>query len=133
MCLFRKAPVQQFVKKAFRLVATVVTYVLLPDAGDDPDILQHPLLDERGFEQTEEEEGEAPSILQLKAEWPLEDHEETRKPYRTLSASVPDATLIVWTVVERFQQIEHLRTDVYRGGTRVSGFERGFVYNVGRG
>jgi hypothetical protein len=75
--------------------------------------------------------GDVRAALRFSVARPLEDHERLDAPCRDLSSAFPEATVILYEVEERFDQIEHLRSVVFVGGRRAGHIEHGSIFSVG--
>lgn len=114
-------------------MASLTTYLLVSNPSDLDAVETHPVIEEEGFEVRQRWEGEEEEIPSLKfvLTLPLEEQPELEEPTRKLSSAFPEATIIVCKVEERFNQIDHLQTNVFIDGRRAGEFEQGYILNVG--
>lgn len=114
-------------------MASRVTYLLVSDPDDPEAVRNHPAIDEAGFEYRasfDEGEGTRPA-LQFVVGHPIDDLDEVMDSCRALSAAFPAASVVVCEVEERFDQVERLKTKVFRDGDAAGEIEHGYVYNIG--
>lgn len=114
-------------------MATIVTYLLVSNPADPEAVRSHPFVQEHGFEPEpiEEDEDEALPALRFAVASVLEESTSLKGPCRELSAAFPEATVTFCEVVERFDQVEHLRSVVFIGGRQAGEIEHGYVFNIG--
>jgi len=116
-------------------MATVTTYLLVSGPSAPEAVREHDLFEEYEFEHRETiESGEQQlPALQFALKYPLEEAVELTEAIRQFSKEVPDATVVLCEVEERFDQVERLQMIVFRDGKRGGDIEHGFIYNVGSG
>lgn len=113
-------------------MASLTTYLLVSGTDAPRDIETHPTLEsyEWAVRDVTDDEGTVPRIT-LVHDCPLEDRVDLSEPARALSDALPDATVILSVVEERFDHIERLETVLYRDGNKAGNIEHGYVFNVG--
>lgn len=116
-------------------MADITTYLLVSGAADPESVPDHTLFAEYAFDHLETTEGgdqQLPSHT-FALQHPLDETIEIEEPVRRFSGDVPQATVVVCTVEERFDQVERLEVNVYRDGQKGSDLEHGYIFNVGPG
>lgn len=113
-------------------MASRTSYLLISNISNIDAIQDHSFIEEQGFELREKWEGEGviPSLKFILTR-SLEETEDIEESTRNFSSSFPDATVILCEVEERFNQIDHLQTNVFIDGQRAGEFEQGYILNVG--
>ena len=115
-------------------MAALTTYILVSGVEAPRDLETHPALEAYDLEVRDETTGEdAPSRITFVHESALEDRVDLHEPARALSAAVPEASVVLSVVEERFDHIERLETVLYRDGNKAGRIEHGYVFNVGQG
>jgi len=114
-------------------MASRVTYLLVSDPTDPEAVRNHPAIEEAGFEHRtsfDDGEGTRPA-LQFVVGHPIDDLSDVTDACRSLSAAFPTAFVVVCEIEERFDQVEHLKTQVFKEGEAAGEIEHGYVYNIG--
>lgn len=114
-------------------MATLITYVLVANSKEADDVEDHTLFSEYEFEHRETVgmgEEQVPSVL-FRIEQALEEQVDLEEPLRKLSRDFPNSTVVICEVEERFEQVEHLQTNVFIDGKRAGNVEHGYIFNVG--
>ncbi len=116
-------------------MATLTTYLLISGASDLEAVQEHDLISECNFECRERSEAgdEQLPAVQFALEEPLDEADDLEESARQLSTDVPDASVVLCEVEERFDQVERLQMVVFRDGKRGSDLEHGYILNVGSG
>jgi hypothetical protein len=116
-------------------MATLTTYLLISGTNDLEAVQEHELISDRDFECRDRgEAGDAQmSAVQFALEEPLDEADDLEESVRQFSTDVPDATVVLCEVEERFDQVERLRMVVFRDGKRGGDLEHGYIFNVGSG
>ena len=116
----------------FRM-ATVTTYLLISGSGEGDQIRSHQLLDRYDFQEREASpsaDRQLPTVVFV-LEQPLEDVDDLEEEILAFSADIPDATVVLCEVEERFDQIERLNLVVFEDGKRGGDVEHGYLFNIG--
>lgn len=116
-------------------MATITTYLLVsgpeaPEAVSDHEVFAEYAFDHRGTQAAGEQQ--LPAVT-FALEQPLEEAADLDAAVRDLSADLPEATVVLCEVEERFDQVERLQVYVYRNGKRGGTLDHGYVFNVGPG
>lgn len=114
-------------------MATSITYLLVANPKEPGDVQHHTLFSEYEFEHREtitKDEDQVPSVL-FRIEQALEEQVDLEEPVRKLSRDFPNSTVVICEVEERFEQVEHLQTNVFINGKRAGNVEHGYIFNVG--
>jgi hypothetical protein len=116
-------------------MATLTTYLLVSGVENLESVRSHDVFEQYAFdEQDARNPGDGqPAALRFALEQPLEESTELEEALRQLSADLPDASVVVCEVEERFDQIERVQVAVYQDGNRGGALEHGYVFNVGAG
>ena len=114
-------------------MASITTYLLVSGPAKPEAVPDHDLFDDYEFDRREMQEageGQLPALT-FSLQHPLEEPVDLAEPVRRFSRDVPDATVVLCTTEERFDQVEHLDVRVFRDGKRGGDFEHGYIFNVG--
>jgi hypothetical protein len=115
-------------------MASLTTYLLVSGAEDLDEVRQHPVVAERDLDVHDSADPETGSasltFVDTAALEEAADHDETAQ---TLSSAFPSAVVQLCVVEERFDQVERLRTVLYRNGTSAGEIEHGYIFNIGSG
>lgn len=114
-------------------MATITTYLLVWGTEESDLVRSHELFDEYDFEQMETYDAEPPKhpTVKFALEKPLDEAVDVEEEVRDYSTTVPDASVLLCTVEERFDQIERMQLVVFRDGKRGGGIEHGHFFQVG--
>jgi len=113
-------------------MAGLTTYVLVSGVDDPEDVNTHPILAEHELEVHDSADSEVETArITFVESTALEDAEDLSDVARDLSAAFPTAVVQLCVVEERFDQVERLRTVLYRDGTHAGEIEHGYVFNIG--
>jgi hypothetical protein len=114
-------------------MATITTHLLVSGPSRLDGLSAHDLFGEYGFEErgTHEAGPEHLPAAKFVLKQPLEEAQHLEEEVRRFSTDVPDATVILCEVEERFDQVERLQIVVFRDGKRGGDVEHGYVFNVG--
>lgn len=114
-------------------MAALKTYLLISGLESPAPVSDSPLVEKYGFEhrETREPGPEQRASVTFVVERSLEETVDLEAPLRKLSTTLPDATIIVCEVEERFDQVERFHMQVYRDGKKGGSVEHGYIFNVG--
>jgi len=115
-------------------MATRTTYLLVSGVDNPEDVRSHSIVAEHGLEVHDggETKAEGPTVTFVK-DAALEDADDLSEGARTLSSAFPAAVVQLCVVEERFDQVEHLRSVLFREGSHAGEIEHGYVLNIGAG
>lgn len=114
-------------------MAATTTYVLVSGLDDVETVVDHPIVSEYDLDHQETFEADDRQVpaVRFALEQPLEEGLDLTEPVRSLSEDVPNASVILCEVEERFDQVERLRTRVFIGGKKAGKLEHGYIFNIG--
>jgi len=110
------------------------TIYLLVSGVKEPDTVQsHSLFEIYDFDVRErfETSSDQHAALTFAVEQPIEEPVDLEGEVRQFSADVPEATVVMCEVEERFDQVERLQVNVFSNGKQGGDIEHGYVFNVG--
>lgn len=115
-------------------MASLTTYLLVSGIEDPHDVNTHPIVAERDLEQHDAMDSEADlETVVFVDSAALEDAEDLSDAARELSSAFPSSMVQLCVVEERFDQLERVRTVLYRDGAHAGEIEHGYVLNIGSG
>ena len=114
-------------------MAAITTYLLISGIEEPGVVQSHALFEEHDFELRDrfEPDGEQLPALQFAMEHPIEEAVDLEEDIRQLSVDVPEATVVMCEVEERFDHVERLQLNVFSNGKRGGNIEHGYVLNIG--
>lgn len=114
-------------------MAATTTYLLVSGLEDPESIRSHPLFETHDFELRERLEASSDQLdaLTFAVKQPIEEAVDFKDEVQQLSADVPEATVVICEVEERFDQVERLELNVFSNGKQGGDIEHGYVFNVG--
>jgi len=113
-------------------MASLTTYLLVSGVDDPEELTTHQVIEDCDLDVHTPADPEADIVTVTFVDAsPLEEAEDLDGPARELSAAFPTAVVQVCVVEERFDQVERVRTVLYRDGTHAGEIEHGYVFNIG--
>lgn len=114
-------------------MAQVTTYLLVSGLKEDEHPKNLPILKKSEFEIEKEfrEKTTSCDAVRFSFQCPIEEHESKEGMASELSNTLPESTVTLCAMEERFGQIERIQTTVFRDGCYAGGIEHGSLYNVG--
>lgn len=114
-------------------MATITTYLLVSNPDHPEAVREHSLFSAFDFDHRETIESGQRQLpaLRFAIQHRLEEDVELEEAVRRFSRDVPEATVVLSEVEERFDQVERLQVVVFRDGKRGGNVEHGYIYNVG--
>lgn len=114
-------------------MATRTTYLLISGISDLDHGRNLPVFSEYNLEhrKTYASSSDQAPALKYAIEEPLEEAVDLSQGAQALSKELPEATVLLCDVEERFDQIDNVHTVMFIGGKRAGEIEHGHVFNVG--
>lgn len=114
-------------------MATRTTYLLLSGVEDVEALEDLPLISANKFERqkTFRSSEEGWKAVRFAVEQPLEETADLTSEAKALSRELPEATVLLCEVEERFDQIDAIRAMAFVNGQNAGEIEHGHVFNVG--
>jgi len=114
-------------------MAATTIYLLVSGIEEPGTVQSHALFETHDFEVRErfETSGDQHAALTFAVEQPIEEAVDLEGDVRQFSADVPEATVVMCEVEERFDQVERLQVNVFSNGKQGGNIEHGYVFNVG--
>ena len=115
-------------------MAQVTTYLLVSGLKESDNLVGQQALKESEFEVDNkfEQRDNTYGATRFSFQCPIEEKESTEETAIEVSKEFPNSTVTLCAVEQRFGQIEHMQTTVFKHGTCVGEIEHGSLYNVGR-
>lgn len=114
-------------------MAATTTYLLVSEVNKPDAVRSHALFETHDFEvrQRLEASSDQHAAFTFAVEQSIEEAVDLEEDVRQFSADIPEATVVMCVVEERFDQVERLQVNVFSNGKQGGNIEHGYVFNVG--